>query len=243
MGESAAKTLRENAERNGITLSVHAPYFISLTNPERLEGNIGYLRKTAALAGLLDARRVVVHTGSVMGFSRGEALSHAKNTLRSVLDAARSEGWAEVFFCLETMGKINQMGTVDEVLELCKLDERLLPCIDFGHLYARSLGGFNGTDAFASVLDGMEKILGKERAGMCHIHFSKIAYTKGGESNHLTFADEGGPDWPPLAKLLAERGCRPAVICESRGTQTADAAAMKREYEKLANHNQPGYNG
>jgi deoxyribonuclease-4 len=235
MGEGAAETLRGNAERHGIALSVHAPYFISLTNPERLEGNINYLRQSAALAGWLGAKRVVVHTGAAMGLTREEALSHAKQTVRSVLERARAEGWPEVFFCLETMGKVNQIGTTGEVLELCKLDESLLPCVDFGHLYARSLGVFNGPDDFASVLDGMERELGGERAKMCHIHFSKIAYTKSGESKHLTFSDGGGPDWGPLAGLLAGRGYCSTVICESRGTQTGDAVIMKREYERAKN--------
>jgi deoxyribonuclease-4 len=233
MGETPAKALRGNAERHNITLSIHAPYFISLTNPERLEGNIDYLRNTTALAGLLGARRVIVHTGAAMGMLRETALSHAGQTLLAVLETARAENWAEVFFCLETMGKLNQMGTVAEVLELCKSDERLLPCIDFGHLYARSLGGFDGLDCFASVLDEMENTLGAERAKSCHIHFSKIAYTKSGESKHLTFTDIGGPDWAPLAGLLASRGYNSTVICESRGTQTTDAAEMKRVYEAV----------
>jgi deoxyribonuclease-4 len=227
MGESAAKTLRANAERHGISLSVHAPYFISLTNPERLEGNIGYLRQSAALAGWLRARRAVVHTGALMGLSREAALTAAKETVKTILEISRAEGWPEIYFCLETMGKVNQLGTAEEVLELCTADEALLPCIDFGHLYARSLGQVND---FTTVLDTMESTLGAERARECHIHFSKIAFTKSGESKHLTFADQGGPDWEPLAFLLKERGYRSTVICESRGTQTLDAAELKRVY-------------
>lgn len=134
-----------------------------------------------------------------------------------------------MYYCLETMGKINQLGTAEEVLELCKTDERLLPCIDFGHLYARSLGTF---EDYAPVLDAMESALGTERARMSHIHFSKIAYTKSGESKHLTFDDGGGPEWGPLARLLAERGYRSTVICESRGTQTRDAVTLKKVYEE-----------
>ena len=232
MGEAAAKTLKDNAEQQGIALSVHAPYFISLTNPERLEGNLGYLRQTTALAGWLGARRIVVHTGAVMGLTREEALSLTAQTVKAVLEAARAENWPDVLFCLETMGKINQLGTLEEVLELCKPDERLLPCVDFGHLYTRSLGVFDGAEAFVSALDKMESALGTERARGCHIHFSKILFNKGGESKHLTFDDEGGPGWEPLACLLAERGYNSTVICESRGTQTRDSAAMKRVYEE-----------
>jgi deoxyribonuclease-4 len=230
MGEAAAKTLRQNAERCNISLSVHAPYFISLTNPERLEGNIQYIRQSAELAGWLGARRVVVHTGAVMGLSRAEALAHAVVTIKAVLDTARAEGWPDILYCLETMGKINQLGSVEEVLALCKADNNLLPCIDFGHLYARSLGTF---DDYIPVLDTMEAALGSGRARECHIHFSKIAYTKSGESKHLTLDDEGGPEWRPLARLLAERGYCSTVICESRGTQTRDAAALKKIYGEV----------
>jgi deoxyribonuclease-4 len=225
MKEGAASTLKENAERHGIALSVHAPYFISLTNPERLEGNMRYLRQSAELAGWLGARRVVVHTGALIGLSREKALANAIDMMKAIL----TEDWPDVLFCLETMGKVNQLGTVGEVLELCKLDERLLPCIDFGHLYARSLGTF---DDFAAVLDSMETELGIERARACHIHFSKIAYTKNGESRHLTFDDEGGPAWEPPARLLKERGYHSTVICESRGTQTRDAKILKDVYHE-----------
>lgn len=234
MGETAAKTLRGNAEEYGIALSVHSPYFISLSNPERLEANIGYLRQTAQLAGWLNAKRLIVHMGAARGLPRREGMEVSARAVKAALDTAKAENWPDVFFCLETMGKINQLGTMDEVLELCALSESLLPCVDFGHLYARSLGSFEGSEAFVSVLGGMESALGTERAKSCHIHFSHIAYNRGGESKHQTFADEGGgPDWKPLAFLLAERGYRSTVICESGGTQTQDAAEMKRIYREV----------
>ncbi|MDR1693365.1 MAG: TIM barrel protein [Oscillospiraceae bacterium] len=234
MGEAAARTLRANAERFGIALSVHSPYFISLSNPERLEGNIGYLRQTAQLAGWLGASRIVVHMGAAMGQPRRAGMEHSAYAVRAALDTAKVEGWPEVFYCLETMGKINQLGTVEEVLTLCGLSESLLPCVDFGHLYARSLGAFDGYDAYMSVLGGIENALGAERAKLTHIHFSHIAFGKGGESKHQVFADEGGgPGWNPLAALLAERGYRSTVICESRGAQTQDAALMKSVYEEF----------
>jgi deoxyribonuclease-4 len=229
IGETAAKTLRDNAKRCGITLSVHAPYFISLTNPERLEDNIQYLRQTAALAGWLGARRAVVHTGAVMGLPREEALEHAIKAIRAILNTAEGEGWPDLLYCLETMGKINQLGTLEEVLTLCKTDKRLLPCIDFGHLYARSFGTHKN---YIPDLDKMQAVLGIRRARQCHIHFSNIAYSKGGESKHLTFDDEGGPEWAPLARELSRREYRSTVICESRGTQTRDAVILKEMYEE-----------
>ena len=123
---------------------------------------------------------------------------------------------------------------MEEVLELCALDPRLLPCVDFGHLYARSLGADEGAEAMERMLECMEAALGPERASRFHSHFSHIEFTPGGgEKCHRTFADDGGygPDWAPLAAAVARRGWSPTFICESAGTQAEDALTMKRVYQ------------
>ena len=135
------------------------------------------------------------------------------------------------------MGKVNQLGTLDEVLALCSVDERIIPCVDFGHLYARSQGTeLNDETAladYAAILDAIAAALPGERAKKFHAHFSRIAYTKGGEKCHLTFADtEFGPPPAPLMQLLKTRGLAPTIICESAGTQAEDAAALKKLYEQ-----------
>ena len=126
---------------------------------------------------------------------------------------------------------------LDEVLELCTVDERLVPCVDFGHLYARSQGTELNDEAapadYAAILDAIAAALPGERAKKFHAHFSRIAYTKGGEKCHLTFADtEFGPPPAPLMQLLKTRGLAPTIICESAGTQAEDAAALKKLYEQ-----------
>jgi deoxyribonuclease-4 len=141
-------------------------------------------------------------------------------------------GYGDLTLCPETMGKINQLGDLEEVLELCTLDERLLPCVDFGHLYARSLGALEGAEACEAMLDRMEAVLGQERASRFHSHFSHIEFTpKGGEKRHLRFSDGlFGPDFAPLAAAVARRGWHPTIICESAGSQSEDALEMKRLY-------------
>ena len=124
------------------------------------------------------------------------------------------------------------------MLALCGVDDRITPCIDFGHLYARSLGTqfAEGTAAadYAALLDTLQAGLGDERAKQFHAHFSRIAYTKGGEKCHLTFADtEYGPPHAPLLALLKERGLTPTIICESAGTQAEDAAELAKTYAAL----------
>lgn len=200
----------------GIALSVHAPYYISMSSLEedkRLH-SIDYLLQSCALVKALGGRRVIFHSGSCGKQSREEALEKALDTMERAVKAC------------------------DEVLALCAVDKRITPCIDFGHLYARSQGvQFAGATAaadYAALLDTLAERLGDDRAVHFHAHFSRIAYTKGGEKCHLTFADtEFGPPHQPLLQLLKARKLAPTIICESAGTQAEDASALAQGYTAL----------
>ncbi len=235
VGEATARKLGEAAREAGISLSLHAPYFINLANPdpESLRKTIGYILEACKAADWMGATRVVVHTGALMKRKRREALDIALRSMAEVLKAWEGEGFAHVHLCPETMGKIGQLGDLTEVLELCSLDRRLIPCVDFGHLYARTLGELTGPEACRAMLDEMEKALGPERVRTFHSHFSQIEFTpNGGEKCHRTFADNGGygPDPAPLMAEIARRGWEPTFICESAGTQAEDAKTMKELY-------------
>ena len=235
VGEETARKVGLAAAEADIILSLHAPYFINLANPDpdSLKKTIGYITGACLVASQMGAGRVVIHSGALMKRTRREALDIALKSLREVIAACDGEGLGHIALCPETMGKINQLGDLDEVLELCALDGRLVPCIDFGHLYARSLGADNGHEACVRMLDRMEEMLGAERASRFHSHFSHIQFTpNGGEKCHRTFDnDDGyGPEWTPLAAEIARRGWSPTFICESAGTQAEDALTMKKIY-------------
>lgn len=234
VSEATALALGEEAARRGIALSLHAPYYISLASddPVKRENSIRYILDSAAAVRRMGGSRIVVHPGGLGGLSRAGAVALACDTLRRAQQALDEAGLKDVHICPETMGKGNQLGDLEEVLTFCRLDERFLPCVDFGHLNARTAGGVNSAEAFAAVLDAICGRLGEERARRFHIHFSKIEYTKAGERRHLTFEDAVfGPEPAPLMALLAERGWTPTVICESAGTQDVDALTLKRLYE------------
>lgn len=235
IGEESARRIGAAAELVGIVLSLHAPYFINLANPDpdSRQKTIGYITAACRAADWMGARRVVIHSGALMGRTRRQAMEIALPALSAVLAACDDTGFGHIALCPETMGKINQLGDLDEVLELCTVDERLVPCVDFGHLYARSLGALDGAEAMDAMLDRMKAVLGEARARVFHSHFSHIEFTpNGGEKCHRTFADDGGygPDWSPLAAAVARRGWSPTFICESAGTQAQDALEMKRIY-------------
>lgn len=234
LSETAAEQIRLSAAAHGIAVSLHAPYFISLASkePEKRDNSVRYILDSAEVVVRLGGNRIVVHPGGLGGLSREDATALACETLHKAQEALDREGLGMVHICPETMGKINQLGTFEEILTMCGVDDRFLPCIDFGHLNSRTHGGVNSREAFADLLDRMTDVLGAARASVFHAHFSKIEYTAGGEKRHLTFADtQYGPEPAPLMALIAERALSPVIICESDGTQAHDAAAMHTLYK------------
>ncbi|MCR4718061.1 MAG: TIM barrel protein [Firmicutes bacterium] len=233
-GRQTAEKIAENACKSGIIMSVHSPYYINLaTNDEQKRlGSINYILQSAQLVKYLGGERVVVHSGALCGLSREEALSYAKKTLLIAREKMVEGGFESVRLCIETMGKINQLGDLCEVMELCRIDDSFLPCIDFGHLNARTLGGLKTIADFETIFDEIKNKIGEERERIFHSHFSKIEYTSGGEKKHLTFADTVyGPEFEPVAEIIARRNLAPTIICESSGTQAEDALTMKKIYE------------
>lgn len=237
IGEESARAFGKMLAEKNISVSIHAPYFISLSSveEEKRDNSINYILESARAADYMGADRIVIHSGSCSKMTREEALELAKATMKKAREALVAEGLGHIHCCPETMGKINQLGDLNEVMELCRIDDTFIPTIDFGHLNARTLGSIKDKSDYAAILNTIENKLGHDRLNCFHSHFSKIEYTeKGGEKKHLTFADEiYGPQYEPLMELIYERNLSPTFICESAGTQTEDAQTMKLYYESL----------
>ena len=232
-----AKIIGEEAEKHGIALSIHAPYYINLStdDEEKRAKSINYIMETLRVADIMGADKIVVHSGACAKMPRETAMGYAEITLKKAIEQAKAEGLYHIHICPETMGKINQLGTLEEVMRLCLIDESFIPTIDFGHLHTRGLGCLNSIDDFAKVLDTMENMLGSDRTAHFHSHFSRIEYTAGGEKVHRTYDEtDYGPDFDPLAELIYKRNLSPTIICESKGTMARDALIMKNIYLDMA---------
>ena len=230
-GEATLAAIGAKAREHGILMSLHTPYFISLSGVEEAKRlkSIEYIQKSLWAAELLGADTIVIHSGSAAKISREEAMALSKDTLEKIAEAV---GDTSIRLGIETMGKVNQLGTLSEVIEQCKVAPIYAPVVDFGHLNARNIGGaFPDADSYRRVFDEIGSSLGDEVARDLHCHFSKIQYTGAGEKKHLTFADEEfGPLFEPLAEAIVKEGVAPRIICESAGTQAEDALYMKNAW-------------
>ncbi|MDD4239534.1 MAG: TIM barrel protein [Desulfotomaculaceae bacterium] len=236
IGEEMAVKLGQLASQQGIRLSMHAPYYINLAarDEEMKRKTRGHLLKSLKAASLMGAKVVVFHPGSGSGGDRKDILAGAKSFLKDILDEAEAAGLGDVQLAPETMGKRNQLGSLEEILELCELGPRLVPAVDFGHLHALSGGALVDQPAFAAILKLIQERLGRAYIQNLHIHFSPVEFTGGGEKKHGTTLEANlGPDFTPLAEALVEGDLTPTVICESAGRQAEDAMVYRDIYHRL----------
>jgi deoxyribonuclease-4 len=235
--QKTANEIGKEARSNDIFLSIHAPYYINMSSveQEKRDNSKRYILETMQAAQWMGAKRVVVHTGSCSKVSRDWALNTAIGVLKETIREADEMGFSDIAICPEVLGKLNQLGSLEEILEMCSIDERLIPTIDFGHLHARGMGALNSAEDFEKVIDVIENKLGSERMRKLHSHFSRIEFTKGGEKKHWTIDDtQYGPEFEHLAEVLHKKNMEPVIICESRDKMAEDALKLKQIYENVA---------
>ncbi len=219
--------------KENVEISAHAPYFINFANPdeEMAEKSYGYVLDTAKILREMGYKRVVFHPASQGKMSREEAVALTEKRLYTLRDHVYTLGLEDMMFCPETMGKLAQIGTLEEIVRFCKIDPVYTPCVDFGHLNAREQGSLKTVEDYQNRLQYMIDELGFERVKHFHVHFSKIMYSAKGEVKHLTFEDEVyGPEFQPLAVAIKALGLEPYIVSESAGTQAEDAQSMKKMY-------------
>lgn len=231
-----AAAIGELGKAFGVEISVHAPYYINLANPsdEMAEKSYGYIIRSCERARDFGGKRIVFHPASVGKMTRKDAVQLTQRRMEILAAIIKENGMDDCIFCPETMGKINQIGDVEEVAEFCKVADFFIPTIDFGHINARTYGSLKTDEDYEQIVTHLINHLGFERASKMHVHFSKIEYGNGGEVRHLTFADTVyGPEFAPLARIIKKYNLSPVIICESDGTQADDALEMKRICDSL----------
>jgi deoxyribonuclease-4 len=210
------------AAENDIALSVHAPIAGFMGHVERDKKQrmaVGMLDHSAGIAVAAGAEVVVFHPGFLLGRERADAIDSVVEQLAELRERLEGKERA-VPFGVEVMGRVRELGTIDDVLEISRRLGWVRPVLDFAHMHAVTDGAFTETAAFADVLTRADEVI--EPGAPFHVHFSDIAYANRNETKHLAYG-EGTLRAEPLGEALAGFERPATVISESPDEESHQA--------------------
>ena len=222
MSNQLAKQAGELSRKLGIELSVHAPYYVNLCNPEKLKASQKRIIESCEKGHHMGATVVVFHPGYYGKLEKEEALERVTEACREMADVIKEQNW-KVKLGPETTGKVSQFGTVDEILSICKAVKQCVPVLDWAHLFAK----YQGKVDFRQILDkvisaGYRKI---------HTHFSCIEFTEKGERRHLPL-DTKKPDYSNILRIILKSRLDEITMISESPALEQDALKLKKMLEK-----------
>jgi len=231
--EVTCAAIKKTALDQGVTLSVHAPYFFNLNaSDEEWPKSRKRLMDAANCGNLAGATDIVFHPGSYFLNDPAEVLKVAIPRLKGCVDELGKAG-NPVILRPETMGKSAMLGSFEDTLAMSKAIKGVQPCLDFAHLHARPGDGtMNTAKEWTRLLEAYQAALGKDALKKLHIHLSGIEYGPKGEKNHLPLG-ESDLKLNFLFKVLKEFGCGGRILCESP-IMEEDALNMKKAWMKIS---------
>jgi deoxyribonuclease-4 len=231
--EATCAAIKSKGTEEGVSLSVHAPYFINLNaTAEEWPKSRKRLMDAAHYGCLAGATDIVFHPGSYFGGDPAEVMKIAVPRLKGCVDELKKNGDL-VTLRPETMGKSAMLGSFEDVIFMSTAMDGVQPCLDFAHLHARPGDGtMNTVEEWSALLEKYGRELGRKALKSLHIHLSGIEYGPKGEKNHLPLA-EADLELDALLKTLKEFGCGGRILCESPIMED-DALKMKKSWMKVS---------
>ena len=222
--------VRNNSEENKFIITAHAPFYINLNSPEpeKIEASIQRIIETINVATDVNAYSITFHAAFYMGKDKNFVYEQVKKAIEEVSESTKN---SNVWIRPETTGKATQWGDLEEIIRLSKDFDRVLPCVDFSHLHARTAGDLNTYDDFCKILDSIGKNLGQKSIDNFHAHLAGIEYTQKGERKHLNL-EESDMNYKDLLKAMKEFNVKGVIVCESPNIEE-DAQLLKNYYMSL----------
>ena len=218
-----AERFGQLARENDIALSVHAPLFGFMGHLEpsgrKFTSAVGALDRSAGIAAASGAELVVFHPGFLLGRSREDAIDAVVEQLAALRGRLEQKARA-VPFGIEVMGRVRDLGSVEDVIEISGRTSWVRPVLDFAHMHATSDGAFVDVEPFAAALAEADAVL--EAGAPFHIHFSDIAFANRNETKHLPYG-QGTLRAEPLRDALA-RFDRPATVVSESPDEASSQA-------------------
>ena len=219
--------VKDVAKKNDIVLTCHAPYYINLntSDKQKLHASIDRILNSARIANLCGAWSVCFHAGYYMKEPPEKVYVQIKKAIKDIIGILKKED-NKIWIRPEVAGRVAQFGELKEIIKLSQELENVMPCIDFAHLHARTNGAYNTYKEFSSVLQEVEKNLGREALNNMHIHISGINYGEKGEKNHLNL-ENSDLNFKELVKAWKDFKIKGVVISESPNIEK-DALLLKK---------------
>jgi deoxyribonuclease-4 len=233
ISKQSALKLKQNSQDNDIRVSMHGPYYINLSSnkDDVVERSIERLVQSARAAEWMGAYRIVFHPGFYTKHTPEEAMKKLNNAVDDLYEQLESLGIRDYTFAPETTGKKSQLGSLQEIIEICRVHEKFAPTVDFAHLHARECGLFKDKDDYGKVFSLLEDELDIDTL---HCHYTHIEFTDKGERRHHILGEDYGPPLEPLLAEIVERGWNVTIVCETP-LRDQDAILMKRDYRTILN--------
>lgn len=232
MNEKTIVQVKELLPQNGLTLTAHGPYYINLNSEEqeKIDASRKRIIDTARVAHAFGGYSITFHAAFNMKRDKDYVFNQVKKEMTTIMDTLKDEG-IDIWVRPETTGKPTQWGDIDEIIKLSKEFDKVLPCIDFSHIHARSVGEYNTYDEFAMILDKVGNEIGEYALSNFHAHLAGIEYGPKGEKNHLIL-EESDMNYKDLLRALKDFNVKGMLICESPNIED-DAILLKQYYESL----------
>lgn len=213
-------------------ITAHGPFYINLNSqePDKIDASVQRIIDTASVASKAGAFSITYHAAFYMGKDKQTVYNQVKTQTKRIIDILEQEK-IKVWIRPETTGKATQWGDLEEIINLSKEFEQVLPCVDFSHLHARSVGKYNTYDEFSKILEQIGKNLGQYALDNFHGHLAGIEYTAKGEKQHLNL-ENSDMNYKDLIKVLKEFNVKGALVCESPNIED-DCKLLKNYYLSL----------
>lgn len=234
-----------------ISITVHASYFIVFTSDDKdkIAKSTDTLLRTFDLCETLESKKIILHPGSLYGTSEKDACKRFIDNFSKFTD---NLGQTDIEVSLETAGKRGQLGSVEDIIYLVKHTKNTSPCIDFGHVHARTCGTLETKEAIVDIFKDLKAEHYFDQPNKIHFHYTPIEFGPQGEKMHKAIDDidsnntptiddyineiasfEPKPYYPrfePVSEALKEFNVDCTIISETHDSQEKGALALKNAY-------------
>ena len=229
--DSEMVKMGEYGKNRGLYFTAHAPYYINLNAKEKDKyiKSKEHIKRTVIALEKACGWSVAFHPAFYLGDDSKVVLDRVIRAIEEINVELKEIGHNfNVWIRPETMGKPSQFGSLEEVVEVSKHFDNVMPCIDFSHLYARSIGGYNTIKEIYGIFEYIAKELGDLSLKNIHIHLSGIEYGAKGEKFHNTFS-ETKFNYKFVIDAIKYFGVEGVIVCESSNVEE-DALIIKNLY-------------